>query len=135
MTESERTVDDLVSSLCRAGQTLSEHRALLMSGEGWSSVTTSLELKEWSTPDGNLLAFHAYLDGERLSVGRVGWFVDVTRDGDGWLVERSLNVNRNLTELETVAEFPLRTCADSAELARTLVPLVRELLAVPAPEP
>jgi hypothetical protein len=133
--DSEQTVDELVSALCHAGQALNEYRAALMSRQGWSSVSATLEMKEWQAPDGNRLAFYGYLDGEREGVGRVGWIVDVTRDGDGWLVERTLNVNRNLTDLETVAELPPRTCRDSSELARTLVPIVRELLELAAPEP
>jgi hypothetical protein len=132
--EAEQTVEALVSALCHAGQALSEQRVALMSLEGWSSVTSTLEIKEWRDPDGNRLAFYGYLDGERAGVGQVGWIVDVTRDGEGWLVERTLNVNKDLTDLQTVAEFPPRSCRDSSELAHSLVLLVRELLALPAPE-
>jgi hypothetical protein len=135
VSEAEQTVDALVSALCQAGQALSEQRVALMQVEGWSAVTTTLELKEWHGPDGTSLAFYAYLDGERSGLGRVGWIVDVTRDGEGWLVERTLNLNRDLTDLETLEELPRRSCRDSSDLARSLVPLVRELLAVAAPEP
>lgn len=135
MSEVELTVDALVSALCQAGQALSEQRAALMQVEGWSSITTTLELKEWHDPDGTSLAFYGYLDGERSGLGRVGWIFDVTRDGEGWLVERTLNLNRDLTDLETLEELPPRSCRDSSELARLLVPLVRELLALAAPEP
>jgi hypothetical protein len=132
--DTEKTVDDLVSALCQAGQALSEQRAALIGVEGWSSVTATLELKEWHSPDGTTLAFYGNLDGERAGVGQVGWSLDVSRDGEGWLVERALTVNRNLTELETVAELPARGCSDSSDLAQSLVPLVRELLSLAAPE-
>src|SRR5262249_59518289 len=112
-----------------------EHRAALMSVEGWSSVTTTLEIKEWHGLDGPRLAFYAYLDGERAGVGRVGWIVDVMRDGEGWLVERTLNLVRNLTGLETIVQLPRRSCRDSSVLAHELVPIVHELLALPDPEP
>jgi hypothetical protein len=135
VSEAEQTVDELFSAVCRAGQALSEHRSVLMGAEGWSAVTTTLEIKEWHGPDGNRLAFYGYLDGERAGVGRVGWIVDVMRDGDGWLVERTLNLVRNLTDLETIAELPPRSCRDSSELAHDLVPIVHELLALDAPEP
>jgi hypothetical protein len=127
-------VDELVSALCQAGQVLSEQRAALMGVEGWSFVTATLEIKEWHSPDGTTLAFYGNLDGERAGVGQVGWNIDISRDGDGWLVERTLSVNRNLTELETVAELPPRGCGDSSELAQSLVPLVRELLSLAAPD-
>jgi hypothetical protein len=135
VSESEQTVDELFSAVCRAGQALSEHRAVLMSAKGWSSVTTTLEIKEWHGPDGDRLAFYGYLDGERAGVGRIGWIVDVMRDGEGWVVERTLNLVRNLTEFETIAELPPRSCRDSTELAHELVPIVHELLALDAPEP
>jgi hypothetical protein len=135
VSESEQTVDDLFSAVCRAGQALSEHRTALMSADGWSSVTTTLEIKEWHGPDGNRLAFYGYLDGERAGVGRVGWIVDVMRDGEGWRVERTLNLIRNLTDLVTIAELPRRSCRDSSELAQELVPIVHELLSLAAPEP
>lgn len=106
-----------------------------MSVEGWSSVTTTLEIKEWHGPDGNRLAFYGYLDGERAGVGRVSWIVDVMRDGEGWLVDRTLNLIRNLSDLETITELPRRSCRDSCELARALVPIVDELLALAPPEP
>jgi hypothetical protein len=106
-----------------------------MSVEGWSSVTTTLEIKEWHGSDGNRLAFYGYLDGERAGVGRIGWVVDVTRDGEGWVVERTLNLVRNLTEFETIAELAPRSFRDSTELAHELVPIVHELLALDAPEP
>jgi hypothetical protein len=131
----EQTVDELVSALCQAGQVLSEQRAALLRTDGWSSVTSRLELSEWHARDGRRLEVYCDLDGERAGVGHVGWIVDVLRDGEGWLVERRLNVNRQPSEVETIAELPTQTCRDSSELARTLVPLVRELLALDAPEP
>jgi hypothetical protein len=133
--DAEQTVDGLVSALCQAGQALSQQQAVLLGIQGWSSLTTKLEITEWQAQDGRRLAFYGQLGGELAGVGRVEWITEVTRDGDGWLVERAIDLIRNPGEYETVAELPTRTCRDSSELAHTLVPLMRELLALPAPEP
>jgi hypothetical protein len=133
--EAEQTVDGLVSALCQAGQALGEQRTVLLGVKGWSSLTTKLEITEWQTQDGRRLAFYGQLGGELAGVGQVEWTTEVTRDGDGWLVERTIDLIRTPGEYETVTELPARSCRDSSELAHALVPLIRELLALPAPEP
>jgi hypothetical protein len=133
--EAERTVDGLVSALCQAGQALSQQQAVLLGIHGWSSLTTKLEITEWQDQRGRRLAFYGHLGGDLAGVGRVEWITEVTRDGDGWLVERAIDLIRSPGEYETVMQLPGRSCRDSPELADTLVPLIRELLALPAPEP
>jgi hypothetical protein len=132
--EAEQTVDGLVSALCQAGQALAQQQAALLGVPGWSSLATKLEIKEWRNQGGRTLAFYGHLGGELAGVGVVEWITEVTREGDGWLVERAVDLIRSPGEYETVTELAARSCRDSSELAHTLVPLIRELLAVPAPE-
>jgi hypothetical protein len=132
--DAEQTVDGLVSALCQAGQALSQQQAVLLGIPGWSSLTTKLELKEWRNQGRRTLAFYGHVGGELAGVGLVEWIMEVTRDGDGWLVERTVDLMSSPGEYETVTELPARSCSDSTELAHALVPLIRELLALPTPE-
>jgi len=76
-----------------------------------------------------------YVEGERDEVGTFTWMLDLIREGDAWRVGRSLTVNTNSSrEQEVVAELRGMRFDSTRQLAAELVPLVDELLELPAPE-
>jgi hypothetical protein len=139
LSEREEVVTALLQAFAAATGLLNERTAELRQQTGWSSVTSEFEVSEWRHDiEGSKtsLGFWGYVDGERADVGGVGWTFELVRNGPGWTVERSLNLNANTTDYqEAVAELPVVECSDSQELAQRLVELLRELLALPAPEP
>jgi hypothetical protein len=137
MPDLEDVVTDLLVALRLVDRTLSTRRGELIRDDAWSSVTTELEVSEWEIATGSpRLGFWGYVDGEKTNVGGIAWTFDVVRDGTGWTVERTLNLNANTKNYqEIVVELLTVECENTGELATRLPDLVRELLNVPSPDP
>jgi hypothetical protein len=122
----EETVSRLIVALGESRQLLARKLLDLHRLSEWSDITAEL------APSGN--GFAGYVDGELAGVGGVAWSLDLVREGRGWIVERSLNLNRNTTDFqETVTALPHMRYDSSPDLAEHLINLVRELLALPPP--
>ena len=132
----EQVVTGLLVALRTVDRILAERTGELMLDPEWSGVTFELEVTEMIEGSDSRLGFWGYVDGEKARVGGFGWIFDVLRDGNGWTIDRSLNLNANTTRYqETVAELPRVICADTRELRDRLPGLVSELLELPAIQP
>jgi hypothetical protein len=125
--DAEQIIDSLILALHETGRLLANRSLALHASAEWSEVTT--EVEPWTS------GFSGYLDGELAGFGGVAWRFELARDESGWIVERSLDVNRNdgVGHQETYASLPDVQFESSYALAKSLPTLIAELLAIPEP--
>ena len=129
--EAEAVVGVLIDALHKAAQLLVAKARELREPEGWSSVSSILEVVHWTT-DGHA-AISGYVEGEKTGVGALAWSLELVRDGEVWRVERSVSLNAGTAgERQIVTEMGTAEYEDSRAFAADLPALVRELLDLPA---
>jgi hypothetical protein len=130
--EAEAVVSALIAALHATAQLFVVTARELRESEGWSSVSSTLEVVHWTT-DGHA-AISGSVEGEKAGLGALAWSLDLIRDGAVWRVERSLGLNTDTAgEQQTVTKMGTAEYDDSRALAADLPALVLELLDLRTP--